>query len=251
MVRLSPGTAGRSARASLLAGGSLIAAGCALIPFDRGLSEGVRALPIGGDVQRELVTLGQYGQLGSVVLVGVVIWLLDPDRRRRLLDWCAAAVPIWLVVNALKLGLGRVRPRLGDDGGRFLLPWGAYPLGGGEPVHAWDIAKAHGADLWSMPSSHTAFAVLLSVFLATLYPRLRRLVAVLAAVVGFSRVQTGAHYLSDVLVGAGVALLIAPSALRGCWGVRTLDRVWVRLIDRSATPAYPEVLRREARRGSG
>ena len=36
------------------------------------------------------------------------------------------------------------------------------------------------------------------------------------------------------IVGVGVALLIAPSALRGCWGVRTLDRVWVRLIDRSA-----------------
>lgn len=237
-------------RRALLAGLGLVVLGLVAMPLDPWASAALRGVRLGGDLRRELEALQQFGQGSSIVIGAALVWVLDPGRRRRLLDWAAAGGLTWLVVMGIKLSVGRPRPRMGEPFG-FLWPWGTWDYG--EPVgarHAWEVGSGISSDLWSMPSSHTAFAVVMAVFLVALYPRLRWFGVFMGCLVGVCRVWFGAHYPSDVLVGGGVALAISVVAVRGYWGVRGLDWMWTRLIDRRASPAWPGVVEGErARRG--
>jgi membrane-associated phospholipid phosphatase len=204
----------------------LVLAGLVVMPLDPAVAGWFAGLPKRGDLWREIGAWQQYGQGGSILIAGVLIWLLDPLRRRRLLDWAAAGGVTWLAVFLTKVVLGRPRPKLGDPYG-FLWPWGTWDFG--PPVgsiHAWQIRKVVDSELWSMPSSHTALAAVMSVFLARLYPRLTGFCVVMVGVVGLARVAFGAHYPSDVLMGGALGWMVAELAVGGLWGVRGLDQVW-------------------------
>ena len=60
----------------------------------------------------------------------------------------------------------------------------------------------------SFPSGHSASAAAFAVAAGGVLPAVRLPLRAAAAVVGFSRVYTGVHYPSDVLVGAAVGALI-------------------------------------------
>lgn len=190
----------------------------------------VEKLP--GDVKRELSAWQQYGQGVCVFVIGGIVWSLDPGRRRRLWDYVAALAVTGLVVLAAKMLIGRGRPKFGDPD-LFLGPLGTHPMpskDGGPPVlmHAWEIGKGISSDLWSMPSSHTAYAVATSVCVGMMYPRLRWLVVPLAAIVAFGRLVFDAHFLTDVLVGAVVGFAVARGVMRAGLGQHVA--LWVGLL---------------------
>lgn len=181
------------------------------------------SLPIGGDIRRELEALQQFGQGGMTVLVALAIWLLDPPNRRRLLDWLAAIGVAAVLAFGLKMLIGRPRPVLGEP--ELLLgPFGMYPLPTGDGrvmTHAWAFWQEDVGKLWSMPSSHTVYAVVAAAMLAGWYPRLRWLMVFMAGLVAFSRVAFGAHYPADVAAGAAVGLMAVGCARRlGLSGAR-------------------------------
>lgn len=216
----------------------------ALWPWDGAIMQGVRAISVSGDVKRELSAWQQYGALTSLLVVGAIIALVDPKRTRRLLDLAAAAALTGLAVLALKMLVARPRPRPDvDDPVSIPGPLGEYPItmsdGTIRLAHGWDLSTGRAVELWSMGSSHTAYAVALSVFLAALYPRLRPLAIALAALVGASRVLFQAHWPTDVVAGAALGFTISRLAVGRMWGVRALDWAWVRWIDPAATPMYP------------
>ncbi|MEU9438980.1 phosphatase PAP2 family protein [Streptomyces sp. NPDC048252] len=64
-------------------------------------------------------------------------------------------------------------------------------------------------DSSSFPSGHTAAGVAFSAAVAVVWPWAGAVCAVPAAVVAAERVHTGAHYPSDVAVGAAVGLAAA------------------------------------------
>lgn len=203
-------------RRPLLLAIALCISALALIPLDGPLSEAAIALRerLGGDLRRFIETWQQFGDLSSMLFVALLVWLLDPPRRRALGRLALAAFLTFAVVQALKILIGRPRPRFHEPL-TFLGPLGTYEINAEVgPRHAWEIASGISSDLWSMPSSHTAFAVVLGLFLAWLYPRLRPLVWVLIALVACARALLGAHYPSDVLMGAGVALFICVRVYR-------------------------------------
>jgi len=74
----------------------------------------------------------------------------------------------------------------------------------------------------SLPSGHAASAAAFSVGAARAAPQVAVPLGVLAAMVGFSRVWTGAHYPGDVLIGAvlgaAVALVLPRRAAAGLRG---------------------------------
>jgi len=218
-----------------------------LMPFDGAVMRAVRSVSVSGDLRRELSAWQQYGAMTSLIVVALLIALLDPGRARRLLDLGAAAALTGLAVLALKMGAGRPRPRPElDDPHSFVGPLGEYPITMGDGsvrlAHSWDLSTGRAVELWSMPSSHTAYAVALSVFLTMMYPRIRLVAVALAVLVGASRVLFQAHWPTDVIAGAGIAFTIARPAVDRMWGVRALDWVWIRWVDRSATPMYPAMV---------
>ncbi len=190
-----------------------------------------------GDVERELSAAQQFGQGGSIVLTMLVILSLDRARTRRLLDWGAGLVVTAGVVYPLKMVLGRPRPGLGrGEGGEefgalyapdvLLGPLGVHPFGGEVGFrHAWEFWGGISADLWSMPSAHTAYAVVMASFLGTAYRRVGWLVWGLAVVVGVARVVFGAHYPTDVVAGATIGAAAGLGAARGEWGQRLARRL--------------------------
>lgn len=193
-----------------------VGVGAALFPFDGPLGDAARALgaDLGGDLRRELAFIGQFGAITSLIIVAWAVWALDPARRRRLPELAIAAVGASVGCLFLKMLIGRPRPKF-DDPGVLLGPWGAYPIDPEVGVrHAWEIGSGISSDLWAMPSSHTAAAVALSAILIGWYPRLRALAVTLAVLVALSRLLFGAHYPSDLAVGAAVGWIAGAGALR-------------------------------------
>ncbi len=213
-----------------------IALGAAAWPLDGAVSSFARRLGdggdlrLGGDVRMTIATLQQFGDLTTSIIAMTVVYLLDRARRGRLVDWIAGAGATWAVVQGVKILVGRPRPELGEPG-RLIGPFRAYPLrsSGGSGVetvsrHSWEFWHRATSELWSMPSSHTAAAVAMGVALTRLYPALRPLVVVLVCVVGAGRLIFGAHYASDLLVGAGIGYAMASLAMDHRWGGRLAGR---------------------------
>ncbi|WP_307178402.1 phosphatase PAP2 family protein [Streptomyces africanus] len=73
----------------------------------------------------------------------------------------------------------------------------------------------------SFPSGHTSAAVAFTAAVAPSWPLVGALCAVPAAMVSVERVQSGAHYPSDVATGAAIGLLAA-------WLTRSAPRVLLR-----------------------
>jgi undecaprenyl-diphosphatase len=127
-------------------------------------------------------------------MIGIAVLLSSDPERFRAIEAAGFAVATGIVLfHKLKRMVGRVRPR--DI----------------EP-HCW--AHIVTRDKFSFPSGHstTAFAVALS--LGSFYPEIMPVLLVLAANVAVSRVVIGMHYLSDVVVGSGMGVLLGYAAFR-------------------------------------
>lgn len=114
----------------------------------------------------------------------------------------AAAALIFISVSALKITWGRIRPR-------ELVAAGS--LDGFTP---WYLPNFFSGSR-SFPSGHTAHNTLTLMLPLWLFGNGKRYRPILTAVcacfvilMGFSRITAGAHYLSDVLFGFGIAFII-------------------------------------------
>lgn len=209
-----------------------IALGLCLVPIDGAVRDWVFTHRPGGDLKRELEFLQQFGALSCVVILMLTFLLLDSRPKEwklnRILDWVAAACSAGIVAHLLKVFIGRPRPLFADPM-HVLGPIGKYPVelksGSIALVHAWDYTSGVASDLWSMPSSHALAAASLAVTLTILYPKLRWLCLALVIIVGIARVVLGAHYPSDVFVGAGLGWWIASAAMHRQWGSRLAGRL--------------------------
>ncbi len=201
----------------------------ALLPFDGVVAQAASQVRLGGDVRRTLETLQQFGDLASLVIVGLIIWLQDAKRRAALLDLALAAGATGLLCFVAKILIGRPRPGLGEPY-VFLLPWRTFdmPILWADPsqapqvvtIHAWNLAGPRVSQLWSMPSSHTSAATALAIFLILTYPRLKPLALGMVIIVSLMRVLTTAHYPTDVVAGLLAGWLASWPVVSGQWGQR-------------------------------
>jgi len=137
-----------------------------------------------------------------IILMPVVCWLLLRRRPRLAVFVTVTALGSSLLNGLIKTTVHRARPHLADP-----------------------VATAVGK---SFPSGHTqaatvGFGLLVLVFLPFLPPRARPWAWVAAgfmvALVGFSRIALGVHYLTDVVAGLviGAAWLLAMTAAFAAW----------------------------------
>ncbi len=195
--------------------GALLLLTGVLLPADGWVMDRLRGREPGGDVKRELLMLQQYGQFAATVVISLAIFLHDRGNRRWLIDWWLALGATFLACQLLKMFFGRARPDLALPWS-FTFPWQVFDdLEGNRRmgVAAWDITGNGVAGLWSMPSSHTAAAVVMTLFLCRLYPRLAPLLVALTLLVALSRVVFVDHYPSDTAAGAALALVVAGAVL--------------------------------------
>ncbi|HET9133530.1 MAG TPA: phosphatase PAP2 family protein [Gemmatimonadales bacterium] len=142
------------------------------------------------------------GYLPLWLLMGLALWLETRDRRRALL---LALVPGLggLMAEVLKLLFRRERP--GPHDGEYYFrsfldqPWSTKALG--------------------LPSSHAMVAFSGAWVLCRLYPKASPVWVALALGCGITRVQAGAHFLSDVAVAAIAAYVVVEFSWRR-WGPR-------------------------------
>ena len=141
-----------------------------------------------------------YYLLGTAA-AAVALWLWahtlsEPTRAARLRAF--AAMPLFLflaiavsglVTDLLKVVFGRARPKLLFANETFGFDW-------------WGTK----ADFWSFPSGHATTVVAIAAALYCLWPRFLPLYVGFAILVSLSRAVIGAHYVSDVIVAAFIAI---------------------------------------------
>jgi undecaprenyl-diphosphatase len=132
-----------------------------------------------------------------------------PRRRARLLRHASRLIFVFaaiavsgLTVDLVKVLAGRSRPTLLEQSGIY----GFKPPG---------LSSVY----QSFPSGHTATLFAAACAAGFLFPRWRWPLMALAAVLAITRLAVGAHYLSDVLAGATIAILVT-LGLRWLWSRR-------------------------------
>ncbi len=154
--------------------------------------------------------------LGVAVLL-FALHQLDPGRRWAIPRVLACSMIAGGVADLLKMVVFRTRPYECVLNGTV---WSTFGQ--------WFSALVAGSPGQSFPSAHTATAVGFAAALTWLYPQGRLLFPLLAVLVGCQRIACGAHYLSDVLVGAAAGCLVAQFILAvgrlPVWFARWEDR---------------------------
>jgi membrane-associated phospholipid phosphatase len=203
---------------------AMILAGCAIAAFSVDLSVAewcqrshkLRYL----HYLRDLASICEvFGRAECAVLVAILMWQLDRPRRWAVPGVAATALLSGLAADGVKMLIARVRPHHFDFLGSVWSSFGPWlPLG------------SLGSASQSFPSAHTATAVGLAIALICVYPAGRWMFGVLPLLVAYQRMDSGAHFLSDVLCGAAVACLVATAALSLRWfDQQFAQRFWARV----------------------
>jgi membrane-associated phospholipid phosphatase len=140
------------------------------------------------------------GFMGTWVALALAVGLHDAGARPALVRprrraWLLLLAPgvAGLAAEILKIVIRRERPAL-HDGLYGFRPWSERTFSGGG---------------LAFPSSHTAVAFGGAAMLGFLFPRARWVGYVLAAGCGGTRIMARAHFLSDVVLAAGIGWLVA------------------------------------------
>lgn len=145
-----------------------------------------------------------FGHACGVGLILVAMFLLDPARRTWIPACLVGAIGGGLSADLIKTLISRTRPR--NLEASLTTVWDTFgPL--------LPLVNRTAGDTHSFPSAHTATATGLAVVLAAMYPQARWFFFCCAALTGLHRVQSSAHFPSDVCFGAAAGWLVGQTAL--------------------------------------
>ena len=198
--------------------------GCVLVlPYDAAVSGASRREDLPGDLAKAVQLSEVFGHslgAGAILLTTLVV---AQSRRKQLIGAVLITLTAGLTANALKGSVSRVRPhsvplievvqeleenigqapptsseRGSTAGKEGSLSPERVPI---DQLRFWDSRQR------SFPSGHSATAWGLALGLSLAFPRGAALFAFFACLACFQRLFSGAHYLSDVLAGAGIAFM--------------------------------------------
>jgi membrane-associated phospholipid phosphatase len=175
----------------------LAAAGLAALSVDLRVSRYLFEKPLPHTI-RDCVQIAEaFGHGAGVLMILATAFTLAPRQRRMILHATLATLGAGGLANLAKLGVARCRPRAFH----FLSEnvWDTF----GDSFAVLPITSS---TLKSFPSAHSATAAALAVMLAWAFPRGRWPFAIFASLACLQRLSSGAHFLSDVLMGAGLGV---------------------------------------------
>jgi membrane-associated phospholipid phosphatase len=128
-----------------------------------------------------------------VIVPGIL--LSFANRRRLLIGYLTAMLLSVVFTHSLKFAVGRHRPHLDA------VPTTVAPM-------------TSDSKQQSFPSGHTSAAVAMAILLGIYFPNGKVFFWLLAIGLGLERVRVEAHFLSDVIAGAGIGVLSVAVARR-------------------------------------
>lgn len=209
-------------RRLLLLAGVFALCGAVALAVDLPAARWFRAKPL----PKELMQLFDFAEIFAhgigVASVLAALLVIDPSLRLRsarlqgffthdFVRLVAATVTGGLFVDVLKVSVIRLRPRAVD----LDAVTSAFGTFGRHAVETVGVATAHGKDLMSFPSGHSAVAAGLAAGLAWRYPHAWPAFVVFAALAVAQRLSSCAHYPSDTACGVALGLLGAAIWLGG------------------------------------
>jgi membrane-associated phospholipid phosphatase len=154
-----------------------------------------------------------YGQGFGVIFVFLLIFVMDPKRRRQAVQIVIAMLLVVVVTFAMKSVAGRARPH------HFLTTGETWAF----------LRGAQSAAFASMPSAHAAGAFALTAVLVHCYPKVRRILIAAAFLCAISRITDLQHYLSDVILGSAVGAWIGMAVFRWQWTSTAAEKISVKI----------------------
>jgi len=151
-----------------------------------------------------ITELGESGiYLAALLPTVAVLWGLNHRLWAAKLGLIAASIgAAGIAVNLMKVLFGRSRPGAYFEAGA----WGFDPF-------------SIGYDFNSFPSGHAAVVGAIAMALVFIAPRLWPLFAAYAVTIGFTRVLTESHYISDVIAGLFLGAIVAVAFRRLWWKI--------------------------------
>ena len=207
----------------LMAAVLLVAAALPALAVDFPLSQWCLGDDFPGELRNLFQTCEPFGDgLGGLV-IAVAIHQLDRARRWALPRVLTCSWGAGLAANGIKLLRERTRPRPFLRPPKFDFQGDVWTTFGD-----WLPWTSAGYSGQSFPSAHAATAAGLAMALAWLYPNGRVLFLVLAVLAAGHRIESGAHFLSDVLCGAALGIIVATGCLKTGWLPKWFDRLEAR-----------------------
>jgi membrane-associated phospholipid phosphatase len=173
-------------------------------PLDIGLSRVMSDTSLWpGDLRRVFKFSECFAHGSGILIILIAVWVLAPMARIHIPRIVACAFGAGLAANGMKLLVARRRPMVIDEAITDVqATWAGGWSGSPPPADYFDYG-------WqSFPSAHAATAAGLAIGLSWVFPRGRWLFAGLAMLASIQRIESQAHWPSDVLAGAATGMLV-------------------------------------------
>lgn len=176
------------------------------IQYDRSASELLRQSDLPGDIQKAIALSETFAHGFGVLMILLSVYVIAVNRRRAVVIAILITALSGITANALKAAVVRVRPHA----------QGLKVIGHNDVTV--DSTEAVKRSLWdsrqrSFPSGHSATAWGLAIGLSLVFTRGWWIFGILAVLASVQRIESGAHYPSDVLAGMSIAFIIAACTL--------------------------------------
>lgn len=176
--------------------------GLAVLSWDLEISRLAQKLKIPGDLNKAIQLSESFGHTAGSIAIFAILLVVDIENRPKL--WRAALFTALcgIAANAAKIVIPRYRPHSLDNS--------PYDI-----VSGWDTWCMPWTGSWfdeqlrSFPSGHSATAVALAIGLTQVYPRGRWMFGAMAAAACLQRLVSNAHFLSDIMGGIIISLLMS------------------------------------------
>lgn len=174
--------------------------------FDRPASVFLRQIKLPGDLQKAIALSEAFAHGLGVAFILSSVYVIAVNRRRAVIIAILITAISGVTANVLKATVVRIRPHA--EGLRVI----------GHDETTSQTTEAVERSFWdarqrSFPSGHAATAWGLAIGLSLVFLRGWWIFGTLAVLACVQRIESGAHYPSDVLAGMSIAFIIAACAL--------------------------------------
>ncbi len=187
-----------------MAVGILIACGIGVVcqTWDLEISRFVQKVKIPGDFRKAISLSESFAHSSGGIVIFVTLLWIDFKNRKKLWQAAIFTLVCGLTSNAAKLMVPRYRPHSLD-------------MSEIEIASSWQTWGVPWTGSWfeeqlrSFPSGHSATAVAFAIGLTQVYPRGKWIFASLAVLACFQRLESSAHFLSDIMGGIVISLVLS------------------------------------------